>query len=126
MKNEFDMFAEIQRRLAANAPLVTLRIDPHGADGNFGKALDEDGAAYVLGPDYPAALPPFLRSLRTSFCIDWVSCVLQAGPGLKVPSREEQFPGYLWVDLLNRDWKLSDYFEEQDDTCHGEEWKSLL
>lgn len=126
MKNEFDMFAEIQRRLAASDPVVTMRIDPHGADGNFGQALDEDGTVYVLGPDYPAALPPFLRSLNTSYYIDWMKCVLQVGPGLKIPSREELFPGHRWVNLLDPNVKLSDYFEERDDTCHGEEWKSLL
>lgn len=64
MKNEWDFFADVQRRLAAGQQLVhgffaTSPVFPY--DEQLGLVLDEDGNQYELGEDYKKALNECLQ-----------------------------------------------------------------
>ncbi|GAB3720520.1 hypothetical protein GCM10027594_00510 [Hymenobacter agri] len=68
MKNEWDFFADVQRRLAAGQQLVQGHfanpiIFPY--DEQRGIVLDEDGNQYELGNDYKQALSEFLQQMHT-------------------------------------------------------------
>lgn len=59
MKNEWDFFADVQRRLATGQPMVQgYFANPvlFPFDDQRGLVLDEDGNQYELGTDYKQAL----------------------------------------------------------------------
>lgn len=131
MKNEWDLFADMKRRLAAGALLVSVETNYPVADEE-GQALDDLGQTYTLAPDARNELLIFVRTLKCSFSLERelgsTRVTLRVGPGL---------PPHSWppgsVNLLELDMLPSEYYgieldepDEPDDSDHGEEWKRLL
>ncbi|WP_046242382.1 hypothetical protein [Hymenobacter terrenus] len=125
MKNEWDLLAEIQRRLAAGASLITIQLDIAEDEG---RGVDDSGQVYALGPDFNDELFPFLRSLNVSFRLRGAPAssirTLDIGQGL-APNNLSGTVDFMALGILP-----SEYFgitpQEPDDTEHGEEWKRLL
>lgn len=98
MKNEWDMFAAVQQRLAAGEQLVTMYFDQavNMSWANFpfdeqrGQVLDEDGTEYELGPDYKRALDECIRGNRISWGIRLVERTLCFGPGVNAKTEGEK------------------------------------
>ncbi|TVT36781.1 hypothetical protein FNT36_25030 [Hymenobacter setariae] len=68
MKNEWDFFADVQRRLATGQPLVQgYFANPVSFpfDELRGIVLDEDGTQYELGADYKQALGECIQQGHT-------------------------------------------------------------
>lgn len=95
MKNEWDMLALVQRRLAACQscvvfPYVTQWLTE--PDGRSGRVRDDTGQQYEIGPDFLAGVVPALHVQRISFSIDNGDRVLRFGPKLPPP------PKSYWVN----------------------------
>jgi hypothetical protein len=86
MKNEWDILALVQRRLAAGQRLVEFPyvtrwlVEPGGSPG---RVRDEDGTEYEVGPDFLSGVVPALRAGHISYGIDNWQRVLSFGPGLR-------------------------------------------
>jgi hypothetical protein len=85
MKNEWDILAHVQRKLAAGATLVEFRYATPslgGAHGHPGRMMDEEGTEYELGPDFITAVLPAVRENYISYSIDNWDRILSFGTQL--------------------------------------------
>lgn len=83
MKNEWDFFADVQRRLASGQQLVQgYCVDPIAFpfDELRGIVLDEDGTQYELGADYKQALGACIQQVHTSWGVCFRERVICLGP----------------------------------------------
>ncbi|MCB2376327.1 hypothetical protein LGH70_01950 [Hymenobacter sp. BT635] len=85
MKNEWDMLALVEQRLAAGQQLITFSygtrwlVEP---DGSPGRVHDEEGVEYEIGADFLPGVVPVLRAHAISFALDNWHRTLRFGPGL--------------------------------------------
>jgi len=90
MKNEWDILAHVQRKLAAGATLVEFHYVTErlfGPDGRPGRVRDDDGTEYEISTDFLTGVIPAARDNHISFSIDNWNRVLAFGTKLRpVPS----------------------------------------
>ena len=82
MKNEWDFFADVQRRLTSGQQLVrgyfgNPLLFPF--DEQRGPVLDEDGTQYELGQDYKKALHDCIQPLHLSWGLCFQERILCVG-----------------------------------------------
>lgn len=126
MKNEWDMFATVRKQLDEGAELVKIYLT--SASTNLStdqaepvQALDEEGQAYELGPEFTEALRTCIREQRISWKVHHGSKTLAFGPGLNEKPPQVTMPGEVSLDLL--DPKNIDTLNRlSDDDDSGDDW----
>lgn len=103
MKNEWDMLATVQQKVAAGQSVVEFPyvtrwlVEP---DGSPGRVRDETGLEYEVGPDFLTGVVPALRAARISFALDNWRRLLSFGPGLQ-PTPDSYTVGERQILVLN-------------------------
>jgi hypothetical protein len=128
MKNEWDMFAAVQQQLDAGAELVTIYMT--SASTNLTpsqsepvQALDEEGQAYELGPDFMEALRTCIFDKRIPHKVHHGSKTLAFGLGLRNRPPAVTLPGEVTLDLLDEKNLDTLNMLSDDDDSNDDWWK---
>ncbi|WP_046245373.1 hypothetical protein [Hymenobacter terrenus] len=93
MKTEWDLFADVHKRLTEGEELITYYFVDRPTfppDSQTGRVLDEQGTEYELGEDYKQALEECIRARHISWNIRFPERTISFGPGLNKRSNREK------------------------------------